>query len=417
MMKRQVHLIITILGTIVSFLEWFAVDNPDLGRSILLLTLLSNVYLHLVSEFAYYRRNNAVIASSQFLTIPYLTIILATFLENGGLIVSVYSSQGIVRLEVFLESLLILPCYILLTVLNKRYYQRRYTGFVLSRKMHGPVKFPLFFNTLTVIILYIQSSSIDFIGLSGFLLIVTYVLHIIVYMIKPRFETKYDDSSRREYMNRLTASPSRRSDYVPVQNRTTTPVRPSVRTDRGAKTQKKKRKGDISTSPSGGYREISTSSRNSPTRNPSRSIASRAQQETSKTVKQSRKATSRDEKKVVTTTKRKQKSVAQVSDGIEITSKPKAAKRRTKLDPNMLPSSNVIAEDLKCMVCYSDFDKKGFMNVILCPQCKFPAHEEELTQWLFTSPQCPRCAQPIKGKMNNRLKMNESDYAKFIAKL
>lgn len=414
MMKRELHLAITVIGFVL-FVLIFGEDS-EFAHTILFITLIANVSLHIFSEYIYYRRNNAVIASSQFLLLPYTTIILTQLLEYNGLSFLIFSGSGIFVFRVYLESLFVIPFFLLTTVLTSRYYQKRYTGFVLSRKMHGPIKFPFFFHTFFVALLVFITTQTSFLGINGMLFIVTYVLQLIFYLIKPSFESKYDDTERREYMNRITrsVSPSRRGDYSPAPSRGAS-VRPSSRQDISSTSKKKKRRTNVSTTPSGGYRQISTGKKQTSS-NPRRKTSQTTQRSSTsrKPTTRGRTATS---KKTTTKKHKKSSSSASVGEGIEVVSRPKTAKVKSRLDKNMLPQGNVVSDDLKCMVCYGAFDKKGFLNVILCPHCKYPAHEDELNQWLFQSPQCPRCAKPIKGKLNNKLRISEGNYAKLIKKL
>ena len=48
-----------------------------------------------------------------------------------------------------------------------------------------------------------------------------------------------------------------------------------------------------------------------------------------------------------------------------------------------------------------DFDKREIRRIILCPHCKYPAHEDEFLMWFKTSRLCARCAQPISAKYVN----------------
>ncbi len=400
LMRKEIHIAITITGIVTALLEWYVVDDEYFSRSIVMLTLLLNSYLHLLSEWIYYRQNNAVIASSQFLIIPYINIIVAQILSSYGFMFQLFESRGSLQFNISAVSLLVIPLSALSIMLTARYYQKRYTGFVLKRKLHGPVKFPLFFNTLTIVIIIIIAIEIEFIGLNSVLILLMYFIQVIAYLIRPMFKSEYDDTARRQYINSLSRSPSRRSDYTPPRQRTITPSRPSQRGER-------KKRRSISTAPSSGYRTVPTTSRKKKKEKKTRAVptVSGNKKTSSKTAKSKNNKVS------------KPRNVAAVSDGIEIVTKPKAVKRRAKLDQNLLPSGNVSKDDLKCMICYTEFESKSMMTVTLCPLCKYPAHEEELNQWLFQSSHCPRCAKDMKGKLNKRLRVNEKDYAKMIGKL
>ena len=106
-MRKEIHIVTGIIGTTVSVLEYLVVGNLPLALSIGLITIISNIYFHLISEWRYYKRHQAVIASSQFLLIPYVGILLSNYLGGLGLMMIIYSSTALLRLEINIFSLII----------------------------------------------------------------------------------------------------------------------------------------------------------------------------------------------------------------------------------------------------------------------------------------------------------------------
>ena len=59
--------------------------------------------------------------------------------------------------------------------------------------------------------------------------------------------------------------------------------------------------------------------------------------------------------------------------------------------------SNISEEDFKCIFCFRlpklpDDKNKG---IVICPNCRYPAHADEFKDWMKTSNLCSRCSAPI----------------------
>lgn len=54
-------------------------------------------------------------------------------------------------------------------------------------------------------------------------------------------------------------------------------------------------------------------------------------------------------------------------------------------------------EDFKCIFCFKlpKFPEDKGRGIILCPNCRYPAHADEFKDWLRTSNLCSRCNAPI----------------------
>ena len=91
---------------------------------------------------------------------------------------------------------------------------------------------------------------------------------------------------------------------------------------------------------------------------------------------------------------------AKIDPGIEITTRKKTRKitKTTKTKTTVrdfFPNGKASKDEVKCIICFMDFQKKETRRVILCPHCKYPAHEDEFRSWYQTSKFCARCNKPI----------------------
>ncbi|MFW9852022.1 MAG: hypothetical protein ACFFDS_03715 [Candidatus Thorarchaeota archaeon] len=92
---------------------------------------------------------------------------------------------------------------------------------------------------------------------------------------------------------------------------------------------------------------------------------------------------------------------ATIDPGIDVrtTRKTTVKAKSTKItDKNIFPVGKVSSSELKCIICYMDFDKRDTRRVVLCPHCRYPAHEDEFLNWFKTSKLCARCNKPISTK-------------------
>ncbi|MCY3410638.1 MAG: hypothetical protein INQ03_03275 [Candidatus Heimdallarchaeota archaeon] len=404
-MKSQIQISILVIGSVLSLLEWFLADDPDFAASVLILTSLLTIATHLIVEWRYYKRHGAVIASSQFLILPGLAMVITDFFSLLGSL-PYYETEGMLELEGNVIALFTIPYLILFTVMTHRYYNKRYTGFIVRRKIMGTITLPLIIHSTVTAIIVLIALVFQYIELFSLIFVIIYLYQVLSILVIPRFkkkETPGHDRERRAYMDAIGRTPTRRQS-IPASS-STEPVRPSQRSDRRS----------IPTRPSGGYKSVPTQSRSQKPQPSSRTRQPTSRRTTA--TNSSQKPTNSKARSQTSSKETSRKPAATIGDGIELISQPKAVARREALDQKYIPSGNVIKEDLKCMVCYQDFSKSSKSIIILCPSCKYPAHEEELNQWLLASPQCPRCAKEIKKSINNKLRLNEKDYANLINKL
>ena len=60
-------------------------------------------------------------------------------------------------------------------------------------------------------------------------------------------------------------------------------------------------------------------------------------------------------------------------------------------------AGNLSIEDFKCIFCFKlpEYPKDNGRGIVLCPNCRYPAHADEFKDWLKTSGLCSRCNAPI----------------------
>ncbi|MHA1913506.1 MAG: hypothetical protein ACW986_08160 [Promethearchaeota archaeon] len=60
-------------------------------------------------------------------------------------------------------------------------------------------------------------------------------------------------------------------------------------------------------------------------------------------------------------------------------------------------AANLSIEDFKCIFCFKlpESPKDNGRGIILCPNCRYPAHADEFKDWLRTSGLCSRCNAQI----------------------
>jgi hypothetical protein len=84
---------------------------------------------------------------------------------------------------------------------------------------------------------------------------------------------------------------------------------------------------------------------------------------------------------------------------------PTGAKVRKKQSTKTITNFNLYkpkaarlsSDDFKCIFCFKlpkIPDDKG-RGIIICPNCRYPAHADEFKDWLRSSNLCSRCNAPI----------------------
>ncbi|MFW9950987.1 MAG: hypothetical protein ACFFKA_12790 [Candidatus Thorarchaeota archaeon] len=64
-------------------------------------------------------------------------------------------------------------------------------------------------------------------------------------------------------------------------------------------------------------------------------------------------------------------------------------------------------EDFKCIFCFKlpKIPEDKGRGIVLCPNCKYPAHADEFRDWVRTSNLCSRCSSPISASYRNNPKV------------
>ena len=64
-------------------------------------------------------------------------------------------------------------------------------------------------------------------------------------------------------------------------------------------------------------------------------------------------------------------------------------------------------EDFKCIFCFKlpKLPEDKNRGIVLCPNCKYPAHADEFRDWVRTSNLCSRCSSPIPSGYRNNPKV------------
>ncbi|MHA2250023.1 MAG: hypothetical protein ACXAD7_06660 [Candidatus Kariarchaeaceae archaeon] len=397
---KNAYYVVGIVGFVLSLLEAFVADDMPLAYSVFLLTLTALSFMYIYSEWRYYRSHNAILASSQFLLIPSGLILLGNILApkaaDGSVIhFSISSFLISTHSNSTITSALLIPPVLMFINLIGKYYKKQYTGFVIRRRILNPVKFPLLINLLLLLGVYFTSSAIGVIDFVTLLFVVWSIIVIIKDLILPAWRAsragQQVSRDRRRYVDTiLSTSPRVSSRSIDDGSRRVRGPRPRqgdipTRSRSGTRT--------VSTNPSQGYREVTP-----------RTPRSQARQEQPRPSNRTR--------------PRGNSAVAHVEGGVSM-HRPsrKASKVASSKLKKFFPSGNFTKDDLRCIICYQNFEGNG--NVSICPKCKYPAHEVELKEWFDSSNMCPRCSRDItsNGNAKSLLKMSEKQYHNIVKKL
>lgn len=74
------------------------------------------------------------------------------------------------------------------------------------------------------------------------------------------------------------------------------------------------------------------------------------------------------------------------------------SKGKIKKYQSMRPKAGIISsEDFKCIFCFElpKYPQDKYRGIVLCPNCKHPAHADEFKNWARNSPLCSRCDSEI----------------------
>ena len=361
MVRRNVYLSICAVGFVFAVLSLITEQQTEIALTILYITLVIVLSIKFIEEWQYFRRFNAPIASAVFILIPSLMALGGTFLaQNASL-----GDDGILQayiLELTLDInflnvdsfflflnlfsiVFVLPSFIFLLLLIRRYYSGRYPVIFIFRKKYqnGLI---ILYNVGMFLILsfyWIQTGSIElsglgFISISFILFVQHYVLKIILVPIRRipvTTQRSLPRQSSRTRVSRTSSQSSRQSQSA--LNSLQTAMRPSSH-------------------------EIMNRERSSA--------------QTSVNV------------------------VPGIDTGVNIT-------RIEKIPPAILSKlipigQHLTDDDFRCIFCY-EFPTEANKRVVICPHCGHPAHSHELEKWLSVANICSRCNKPLSTEKMYRL--------------
>ena len=154
---------------------------------------------------------------------------------------------------------------------------------------------------------------------------------------------------------------------------------------------------------------------NPKTRKKKQTITTRTQRSpTNRTVSQQSRSRSYSTKTTPTTRRVKQSTrVTRTTQTrrVKTQSKPPASSKSVMKVKNLnlyRPKTATISlEDFKCIFCFRlpKLPEDKNRGIILCPNCKYPAHADEFKDWLRTSNLCSRCSAPIPSRFRSNPKI------------
>ena len=338
----KVYASIAIVGTMVGILYLAIQKDLPVALIFFYITLYIVVTLRYILERRHYKKHKAALASSQFLLLPFSILLMGNYISpvaaNPRIFLINIDLVGGGSLRIFFNIIsltMIIPLIVLSLHFNK-FYSGRWPAMAINRKIKRKKIIPILFFTFFV-----------------FLLLIGFFINLTIDFISLIFVLIYIILS----INHLIISPARSEKVRAIQRAPTSTTRRATSTTRQVR-----------------------SVRSSPTR---------VSRTTSTTASRTTRTTQRSTARVA------------IDPGIDVrtTRKTTAKAVSTKIaDKNIFPVGKVSSAELKCIICYMDFNKNDTRRVVLCPHCKYPAHEDEFLNWFKTSKLCARCNKPISTK-------------------
>jgi len=339
----RVYVAIAIVGSMVGILYLAIQKNLAVALIFFYVTLYIVATMRYVFERRHYKKHKAALASSQFLLLPFSILLMGNYISpvaaNPEIFLIDINLVGGDSLQIYFNIIslsMIIPLIILSLHFNN-FYSGRWPAMAINRKIKRKKIIPILFFTFFVFFLLIGffiNLTIDFVSL----------IFVLIYIILS--------------INHLIISPARSAKVRAIQRAPTSTTR---RTASASRQQ---------------VRTVSSSS-------------TRASRATSTTATRTTRTTQRSTTRVA------------IDPGIEVRTTRKTTAKAvsaTITDKNIFPVGKVSSSELKCIICYMDFDKRDTRRVVLCPHCKYPAHEDEFLNWFKTSKLCARCNKPISTK-------------------
>lgn len=389
------YLSIGIVGTVIAAL-YFDNDNPSSAYLTLFLTVYVLATTRFILEWKYYRRHRAIIASFEFLLLPFLILIAGMYTTHkisGTVIVDGNFSlltQDNLRLFLNIISLTLIPPLIVMQRLLYYYHSKRWDGFAIRRKLYRSRKVPYLVNFLLVLVTIYVGVNRGIFDVFAALFIALWLVHTIKYYILSEFGDVRSQTRRLDGM--LTNS----DQYSRIPSRPRSTTTQSIEPPSQSSQKSERRKGSIPAVSRSGQRTVTAGYKNA------RQISSTSKKKAKKATKPKTQSGSR--------------SAIKVDPGSELKTLKPTAKINGNI-ANMLPSGRVNKSDLSCMICYEEI-KANDKNLILCPHCKYPAHADEYTSWIQVSNLCARCSKPISKSEQTKPKymVSAKDYVNKVLK-
>lgn len=372
MVGRNVYLSICAVGFVFTVLTLITEQQTEVALTILYITLVIVLSIKFFDEWRYFQRFNAPIASVVFILIPSLIALGGTFLaqqaslgEDGFLQTPLLEMTldinflSVDRFFLFLNLFsifFVLPPFIFLILLIRRYYSGRYPVIFVFRKKYQN-ELVILYNVgmfLSLSFYWIQTGSIELSGL-GFISI-TFILFVQHYILK------------------IILVPIRR---IPVGGRPQRSLPRQISRSRAPQTFSQ------------------------PSRQPQRSrnsLPTAIRPSSPQTISRAR-----------TLAHSSVNVVPGIDTGVNIT-------RIEKIPPAILSKlipvgQHLTDDDFRCIFCY-EFPTEADKRVVICPHCGHPAHSHELEKWLSVANICSRCNKQLSTEKMYRL--SGKSYEKLI---
>ncbi len=365
--NSKTYLSLAILGLMVSLL-YFLIDKAiETSLLVLYITIYIIAGLKFLLERSYYRSYNAILASLQFIVLPYVILVFGTYVspiiqDNLYLGLALELPFFYIRIITNTISISLVVPLLILSIHFRNFHSKKWAAMAINRKIIRKQALPVLVHLLLTLILGIRYVFLTAVyDITAILFIIIFFSQMLIHYIIPAVRKKSASTSRRSTTKSRTGSRS--------SNRRSSRHRP------------------VSTRPSNGYRTVSTRSSRDSTARSSSSDA-----------------------------------LADRDPGIEVdsTRRTRSKTKRKTRKINIRPKGKLTKDDLKCIICYQDFKKNDKRRVILCPHCKYPAHEDELNMWFANSHLCPRCNTKISAAYikHPKLRMSTKFYVeKVISKI
>ncbi len=330
--------------------------QKDLPKTltIFFITVYVVVVLRFFLERRHYKKHKTILASTQFLILPFCIMLMGNYISPIAAAYEIFrvdidlSSGSSIYSPFNLISISLIFPVIVLSLYFRNFYSGKWPAIAVNRKVRRGRKIPFLIHTAYIAILLIGffiNWQIDFVS---FIFVIFYFIFIFRYFI---IAFAVRSNQQAQVTSSRSASTTRRSR--------------ATASSRSASTARSRQ------------RSASTRSRR-PTA--SASSASRASRSSS----------------------------ARIDPGIEVRATRSTTTRKTSktttITKKIFPIGTPKKEEMQCIICYMDFDKKDRRRIILCPHCRYPAHEDEFISWFKTSRLCARCNQTISVRYVNNPK-------------